>query len=144
MKLEGKIFFGHTHHLIQKIHRKPNNTITNMLELFLLRQIIVLQIESVTKVLLRRERTICIRKSLNSKSRIYTHNVENLWFNMNIINLLLYLRMTLIIRNIKGIDCSTFQRVKQTIAGTVHWNSVALSVCYVTPLAFDKAVIKRV
>lgn len=39
---------------------------------------------------------------------------------MNIINLLLYLGMTLIVRNIKGIDRSTFQRVKQTIAGTVH------------------------
>ena len=63
---------------------------------------------------------------------------------MNIINLLIYLRMTLIVRNIKGIDRSTFQRVKQTIAGTVHWNSVALSVCYVTLLAFDKAVIERV
>ena len=72
MKLDGKIFFGHTHHLIQKIHQKPNYTITNMLKLFLLGKIIVLQIESVTKVSLRRERTICIRKSLNSKNRIYT------------------------------------------------------------------------
>ena len=51
--------------------------------------------------------------------------------------------MILRARNIKGIDRSTFHRLKQTIAGTIHENSVPPSVCYVTPPAFGKAVIKR-